>query len=454
MMNATASEQPTHAVVLGASISGLLAARVLVEHHDRVTLVDRDLVPGLTGPRRGVPQGRHIHALHPRGLQILDELFPGLADALVADGAVAADVGARIRSIVSGHRLRQAPLGLLGVLCSRPFLEERIRARVLALPRVEFLHGAASGLTSSEDGRRITGTRIVPDGGDASALPADLVVDATGRGSRSPTALAELGYGRPVEDRVEIGLAYATRTFRLRPGALGGDAAVVQAATPTHRRSGFVAAVEGGRHLATLAGVLGDVPPTDAASFAAFARSLPFPDIADALVGAEPLDGGVAIRFPASVRRRYERMPALPDGLLVVGDGVCSFNPVYGQGMTVAALEASLLRDMLARDPAPDPRQWYRAVARVVDGPWQVAVGADLAFPEVPGAGRCRSGWPTPTCPACTRPPSTTRCSPPRSGGSSGWSTDRRACCARTVSCGWPSGRSVGGRRRSGTASR
>ena len=286
---------------------------------------------------------------------------------------------------MSGHHLRQAPLGLRGVLCSRPFLEERIRARVLALPQVQFRHAAASGLTASADNRRVTGVRILPDGGQESALLADLVVDATGRGSRTPTALAELGYDRPVEDRVEIGLMYATRTFRLQPGALDGDVAIVHGATPDHPRSGFVAAIEGGRHLAALAGVLGDVPATDAAEFTAFARSLASPDIADALVGAVPLDDGVTIRFPASVRRRYERVPALPDGLLVIGDGVCSFNPVYGQGMTVAALEALLLRDMLAHGPSPDPRRWYRAVARVVDGPWQVAVGADLAFPQVPG---------------------------------------------------------------------
>jgi hypothetical protein len=161
--------------------------------------------------------------------------------------------------------------------------------------------------------------------------------------------------------------------------------AIVQGGTPEHPRSGVVAAIEGGCHLVGLVGVLGDLPPTDAAGFAAFAETLQHPDIADALVEAEPLDDGVAVRFPASVRRRYERMAALPDGLLVIGDGVCSFNPVYGQGMTVAALEASLLRDMLARQRFPDPRRWYRAVARVVDAPWQVAVGADLAYPDVPG---------------------------------------------------------------------
>jgi 2-polyprenyl-6-methoxyphenol hydroxylase-like FAD-dependent oxidoreductase len=384
-MHDTARAQPTHALVLGASISGLLAARVLAEHHDRVTLVDRDPIVRLAGPRRGVPQGRHIHVLHPRGLQVLDELFPGLAESLVDDGAIGLDTAGEVRAIFSGHRQRQTPLGLRGVLCTRPFLEDRVRARVLALPNVGVRHAAAVGLIGSAADRRVTGVRIAPDGAEECALAADLVVDATGRGSHTPVALTELGYERPAEDRVDIGIGYATRLFRLRPGALGRDVAIVQGGTPEHPRSGVVAAIEGGCHLVGLVGVLGDLPPTDAAGFAAFAETLQHPDIADALVEAEPLDDGVAVRFPASVRRRYERMAALPDGLLVIGDGVCSFNPVYGQGMTVAALEASLLRDMLARQRVPDPRRWYRAVARVVDAPWQVAVGADLAYPDVPG---------------------------------------------------------------------
>ncbi len=385
-MTATTHRQPTHAVVLGASMAGLLAARVLAEHHDRVTLVDRDPVAVLAGPRRGVPQGRHIHVLHPRGLQVLEELFPGLADTLAADGAVAGDLGLGVRAILSGHHLRQVPFGRRGVLCTRPFLEDRVRARVLALPNVGVQHAAVAGLIGSTREGRVTGVRLAPPaGGEERAVAGDLVVDATGRGSRIPAVLAQLGYGQPADERVEIGLVYATRLFRLRPGALGGDVAIVHGATPDRPRSGFLAEVEGGRHLGTMAGVLGDVPPVDRAGFTAFAATLQHPDIAEALVGAEPLDDGVAIRFPASVRRHYERLPDLPAGLLAVGDGVCSFNPVYGQGMTVAALEAELLRDVLAGEPVPDPRRWFRAVARVVDAPWQVAVGADLAFPDVPG---------------------------------------------------------------------
>lgn len=381
-MNATGR---SHAVVLGGSMAGLLAARALTDRYDRVIVVDRDPLPSTSRSRPGVPHGRHVHGLHPRGLQILEELFPGFTNELLAAGAVSADALDQSRMLLSGHRFRQAPSGLRGVLCSRPLLEGQVRARVRALPQVRVLNAAITGLTSSPDRDRITGVRIAPSRCPERTIETDLVVDATGRGSRTPLWLTELGYRRPAEDQVQIGIGYATRTFRLRPGALGRDVLVINGGTPEHPRSGTLAAQEGGRHIVTLAGILGDHPPTDRAGFAAFARSLAFPDIADALAGAEALDDGVAFRFPASTRRRYEELAEFPARLLVIGDAVCSFNPVYGQGMTVAALQAATLRAQLATNPVPDPRRWFRAVSRVVDAPWQVAVGADLAFPQVAG---------------------------------------------------------------------
>lgn len=375
----------THAVVLGASMAGLLAARVLADRYERVTVIDRDPLTTGVRHRRGVPHDRHLHGLHPRGLQILDELFPGLGDEMRRDGAVAGDIQAETRFLLSGHRFRQARIGLSAILCTRPFLEGHVRARVRALPQVRLVTAAITGLVSSPDGHRVTGVRMTPDRCEERRLAADLVVDATGRGSRTPLWLAGLAYERPVEDRVEIGLGYATRSFRLRAGVLDGDIMIVNGGTPANPRAGFLAAQEDGRHVVSLSGILGDHPPTDLAGFTEFARSLSFPDIADAISGAEPLDDGVAFRFPGSVRHRYERMPSHPAGLLVIGDAVCSFNPVYGQGMTVAALEATILRDQLARNRVPDPRAWFRAVANVVDAPWQIAVGADLAYPQVAG---------------------------------------------------------------------
>jgi 2-polyprenyl-6-methoxyphenol hydroxylase-like FAD-dependent oxidoreductase len=376
------------AVVLGASMAGLLAARVLASSYGQVTVIDRDPLPEAPSHRRGVPHGRHLHALAARGQQALEELFPGLTDELVAHGAPAGDLLANGRLHFSGHRLRQADTGLVLLCASRPFLEGHVRARVRALPNVTLLDRCdVVGLATTPDGRRVTGARVLrrADGSAEELLGADLVIDATGRGSRTPTWLQALGYARPQEEQVRIGLGYATRTYRPPPDALGGDLAVLDAATPEHPRTGALLTQEGDRWMVTLAGILGDHPPTDPDGFLAFARSLRFPDIHETIEDAEPLDDPVPFRFPASVRHRYERLHRFPDGLLVMGDAVASFNPIYGQGISVAALEALTLRRHLERGAEPRPRRWFRDLARVVDVPWDMAAGGDLVFPGVQG---------------------------------------------------------------------
>ena len=379
-------ELDDHAVVLGASIAGLLAARVLTEAYRKVTVIDRDAMPEIGAHRRSVPQGRHLHGLHPRGRAVLEELFPGFAARAVQAGAQEGDLLGHCRWLLSGYRLRQAEIGLPGLIASRPFLEGQVRARVRALPGVTLMERAdIVGLTTTT-GRRVTGVQVRDRAGEFVEVPAGLVVDATGRGSRTPVWLAEWGYQPPVDDRIDIGLSYATRTYLLRPGALGQDKLVLTGATPDNPRTGGLVALEGGRHMVTLGGILGDHPPTDPAGFDAFAASLPFADIAEAIAGAQPLDNPVAFGFLASVRRRYERLYQFPDGLLVLGDAVCSFNPVYGQGMTVAANQALVLRRLLVRSADPAPGQYFRAIAKTINPPWDFAVGADLALPGVPGA--------------------------------------------------------------------
>jgi 2-polyprenyl-6-methoxyphenol hydroxylase-like FAD-dependent oxidoreductase len=376
------------AVVLGASMAGLLAARVLASSYGQVTVIDRDPLSEAPLHRRGVPHGRHLHALAARGQQALEELFPGLTDELVAHGAPAGDLLAKGRLHFSGHRLRQADTGLVLLCASRPFLEGHVRARVRALPNVILLDRCdVVGLATTPDGRRVTGARVLrrADGSAEELLGAELVIDATGRGSRTPIWLQALGYARPDAEQVRVGLGYATRTYRPPPDALGGDLAVLDTATPENPRTGALLTLEGDRWMVTLAGILGDHPPTDPDGFLAFARSLRFPDIYETIEDAEPLDDPVPFRFPASVRHRYERLHRFPDGLLVMGDAVASFNPIYGQGISVAALEARTLRRHLERGAEPQPRRWFRDLARVVDVPWDMAAGGDLVFPGVQG---------------------------------------------------------------------
>ena len=376
------------AVVLGGSMAGLLAARVLADSYGEVVVVERDALPVAAEHRRGAPQSRHIHGLLARGQQALEELFDGLTAELVERGAPAGDMLADVRAYFGGQRLRQGPSGLLALQVSRPMLEACIRARVRRLPPVVVMDGCdVAGLTTTVDNRRVTGARVVPrrDGSAEQVLTADLVVDATGRGSRTPAWYAAHGYAPPPVEQVPVGIGYASRVYRNEPGLLDGDLAVLVPPTPDHPRGGGVAAIEGDRLIVTLFGILGDHPPTDPAGFMAFSTTLHHPDVSDILRVAEPLEDPVAFRHHVSVRHRYDRLGKVPDGLLVMGDAVCTFNPVYGQGMSVVALQALALQAHLRRSSTPRPREFFREIGRTVDVPWNMATGGDLSFRGVDG---------------------------------------------------------------------
>jgi 2-polyprenyl-6-methoxyphenol hydroxylase-like FAD-dependent oxidoreductase len=378
-----------HAVVLGASMAGLAAARVLADAYGRVTVVDRDLLPAPGVQRRGVPQGRHAHGLLARGREVLEELFPGLTDELVARGALYGDIQLHGRWYNEGVRLRQGPSGLNSLAVSRPLLEGQVRRRLAAVPDVSIVDGCdVAGLVATPDRRRVTGVRTLRRGADGPGqiLEADLVVDATGRGSRSPAWLAALGYEPPEQEAVRPRAAYASAVYRRRPAEhLDGDRVVIVAATHATRRGAAMLAMEDDRWIVTLFGYLGESPPTEPGEFADWAATLAAPDVHEVITSAELLQAPVPAHFPASVRLRYERLDRFPEGYVVTGDAVCSFNPIYGQGMTVSALEALALRDCLRDGAGQLGRRFFRSAAKLVDTPWGIAVGADLRFPEVEG---------------------------------------------------------------------
>jgi 2-polyprenyl-6-methoxyphenol hydroxylase-like FAD-dependent oxidoreductase len=389
MANGTSSGA-NHAVVIGASMGGLLAARVLADFFDRVTIVDRDTLPDSAAPRHGVPQGRHTHALLPSGRVILEELFPGLTAELVAQGAPLGDPARDLRWFEGGgyHCPFDSTEGITALLVSRPRLEAYVRQRlcsgstVCVIDRCDALGPAMPANRSAVSGLRIR--RRAPGCGDE-VLDTSLVVDASGRASRAKLWLEELGYEPPPVEQVRVDLGYMTRLYRRRPGDLDGMKAVVIATDPGTNRGGVMLAQEDDRWTVTLAGFSGCHPPADESGFVAFARTLPAPDIHEVIGRAEPLCDPFPYRYEASTRRRYERLGRCPDGFLVFGDAICSFNPIYGQGMSVAALQAVALRRALAAGPRDLARRFYRQAARIVDNPWQIVAGGDLRFPGTAG---------------------------------------------------------------------
>lgn len=383
-----------HAVVIGASIAGLLAARVLSDHFERVTIVERDTLAEDPQARRGVPQGRHLHALLARGEQIMSELFPDLVPTLVSRGATPLSLGCDLRWYHFGCWKRHCAGEIPTISVTRGCLEQEIRRRVRQLDNVGILDGTVvTRYLTDWERSRITGVCVRGRQGDTleDEVRADLVVDAGGRGSQTPQRLAELGFLQPPEVQVDAAVGYATRVYERAGGTRNWQSIVIFDPPPRHR-GGLIFPIENNRWMVTLVNSHGDYPPNDAAGFLAFAKSLAKPDIYDALVGAQPVGDIVTHRFPTSQRRHYERLARFPAGLIVMGDALCSFNPIFGQGMTVSALEAALLRDCLRElDARRTPSltaltcNFRSRVGRVIDPAWEMATGEDLRNPYARG---------------------------------------------------------------------
>lgn len=385
MNDESSSLGSAHAVVIGASVAGLLAARALSSSFARVTVFDRDTLPSSPAPRRAVPQSRQVHALLTRGAEGLEHLFPGFLNDMAAAGVPSADAQADFSWYLDGHKMATATCGLTGYGLTRPLIEALIRDRVAALPNVT-ITGDAEVTSLVSTGGQITGVQVRPQGADATRpLPAELVIDAAGRGSRVLTWLRELGYPLPEESVVKPNVVYVTRHFRQDPGVLEGRLGATVAPYPGQRRAGVVIRQEADQFAVLLAGMLGEEPPTDDEGMVAFASTLAGHEVADVLRTATPIDQAVKMRYPESTLWHFAKLDSRPGGFLVVGDALCSFNPIYAQGMTVAVMEAELLQSLLEDGQDDLPARFFTAAADLLAEPWALATGGDLRFPEVEG---------------------------------------------------------------------
>lgn len=384
------------AVVVGGSHAGMLAARALAGFADRVVVIERDALPQGPAPRRGLPQARHAHMLWSGGVRAVEELLPGVTQALRAAGARRSPVTTDM--VVLGPRgwFRRWPESHHVILASRDLLDATVRALVLADERIELLSGTeVTGLAG--DAGAVTGVRVRardgrghtgPDPGPERVVPAALVVDASGRGSRAAGWLEALGLPAVERREVDSGLAYASRLYLAPERARSGYPIVNVQPDPRDGRpgrAGFLLPIEDGRWIVTLNGTRGGEPSAADDDFVRFAREeLRHPVIGELLERAEPLSGVAYTRATVNRRSYYERMPAWPENFAVLGDALAAYNPLYGHGLAVAAQSAVALRDVVGRHgwgSAGLSRRVQKAVARPAGAAWDLAVGQDVFYP-------------------------------------------------------------------------
>lgn len=386
----------SHAIVIGSSISGLLTARVLAKHYDQVTIVERDCLPEQPQARPGVPQASHVHALLTRGLEILLQLFPGLETELVAAGAVKVDwINDWLLYGIWGLAPRFAS-EVQSYTCSRHLLEWLIYSRLKEFQNIQWLQATqVTGLLFGANQYQVIGVKLrsrnqaktqndyLPE------LKAELVVDATGRNSLLPKWLETNGYDSPKETVINSFLGYASRWYQQTENSeFDYQGIIISAQPPKQKRGGVIYPVEGNRWVVTLSGIARDYPPTDETEFLEFARSLQSPIIYETIKNAQPLSEIYSFRATENRLRHYEKLSKYPEGLLAVGDAVCAFNPVYGQGMTVAAIGALTLDECLSRKHNSNyhlSRHYYKQLAQQLQIPWLMATGEDLRWSTTSG---------------------------------------------------------------------
>lgn len=383
------------ALVIGGSIAGLLAAQVLTKHFDRVTIVERDRLSKEPEQRQGVPQSQHLHVLLTRGKQILEQLFPGIEAELAHSGASAMDWIANCPWLGFSGWAPRFHSHLISYTCSRNILEWTIRHRLAANNRVEFMEaGQVTSLLSNADNTSITGVRVRLDKEVETDIFADLVVDASGRNSRSPQWLQAIGYEPPQETIINSFLGYASRWYELAAEKPIDWNGVYVAARAPGTRGGVICKIEGNRWILTVVGIGRDYPPTEEAEFLNFVRSLRSPILYETIKDAKPLSPIYAYKRTENRLLHYEKLAKLPEGLAVLGDAVCAFNPVYGQGMTTAALGALTLDECLTKQLSQHPegnliglsRRFQKQLYKVITVPWLITTGEDLRWSTTEGA--------------------------------------------------------------------
>jgi 2-polyprenyl-6-methoxyphenol hydroxylase-like FAD-dependent oxidoreductase len=381
-----------HAVIVGAGIGGLTAAKALSAYFEKVTVLERDALPSGPEARTGTPQSRQVHVLLRGGLDALIEFFPDFETELERAGAVRVRVGSEIRVESPGFDPFPPRDLEFDTLCmTRPLVEFVVRRFVEQQGNIALQSRCrVTQFLTSPDRSSVVGVRYDVAAGESSTLAADLVVDASSRGTLTLAALDTLAMARPAETEIGMDLAYATATFAIPPTAPRDWRALIHRPAVESGRGAFLFPIENNRWHVNLNAVHGETPPDDVQDFIAFARTLRTPTIYDAIKDATPVGPIYCFGLPCSVRRRFEALANFPDGLLPIGDAICRFNPAFGQGMSVVAQEVGVLKRLLdARAGAAGKLgglapAFFAAIQDVLAAPWSVAEN-DFIYPKTRG---------------------------------------------------------------------
>lgn len=382
-----------HAVVIGGSFSGLAAGRVLSEFYDRVTVVDRDKFPEGTEDRAGVPQARHVHGLLVRGLVEYEKLFPGFERLAIAKGATFHDHTLDFVVLRPQGWQPRYRSGLKFLSASRELIESCVRELFRQIPNAELRERTTvTGLYVQRNGQRVYGVRIPSgDRGRNEVIEADLVVDASGSVSRAPIWLEQAGVSPPRETVVDPLAGYSSRWFR-GPARWPEDWWWWAGAYIRRRPDDLVEAnfqlKEHNRWHLTLSGFNRQYPPTRESDFMEALKGLRSPVIAEMVRLMEPISPVYSNRAIRNRWRHYERWNQRCDGFIAIGDAFVTYNPVYAQGMTAAAISAQMLRSCLERYGPSSPKvphAYHMAQATIQHDPWLLSAGVDLRFPFTTG---------------------------------------------------------------------
>lgn len=381
------------AVVIGAGISGLAAAGALADYFEEVVAIERDHFPVGATPRAGAPQGTQAHALLGGAMNHLEELFPGFRRDLVQAGAVPVNPGSEVLLEFPGtdpFPLRK--WDWLVYSMTRPLIELTMRQRVEQKCNVSLRGGChALEIVGSPNGEQVTGVRC-HTATATETFSADLVVDASRHGGMTLSFLKSAGHPLPQETTIGVDIRYATALYALSPGALGGFKAIVSfPSAPESVHYGYLIPVQNNCWQLLLVGRGDDAPPADGDEFLAYAQKLRTPTVRNAMKGAKRLSQVARYGFPESRWRHFARLESFPRGLLPIGDAICCFNPVHGQGITVAVQEANALHRLLGlHGTQPDRfatlRCAYLAQAEaIIETPWVISAIPDFIYPQTRG---------------------------------------------------------------------